>query len=805
MRTSITTHTSTADTFNGYTITEKKKLSSNTYEISFKAKNTKFQFSAGQYIHITLQKLLYPDPHGNGRDFSLVSSPHEDTLTITFKESPSGFKKTLLEKQNAKIEIDGPFGDFILPKEKTGKLIFIAGGIGITPFMSMLRFINQENYSYTITLIYLNKSESCSIYLHELQTIAQGNNHFKLVLLTGRLSLENLHHYVDNTNLNYLNFYIAGPPSMVMNTYSLLKKIGVQQQNIKLEEFPGYDGEISLINEKQLKNIWNEEAIHQIPIRNKLIEKLGEGLEGELAQRSLSDLEALLQALSNSALVSETNAEGTITFANDKFVEISKYPREELIGHNHRILKSGYHSQAFYVNLWSTITRGKQWRGLLKNKAKDGSYYWVDTSIAPILGNDGKPAKYISVRFPITERKQAEEELQERAKQQNVLTVLSQEALISSDFSSLFTTTVTLLAQTLNVEYCAVLKLFPNGQKLYYEAGTGFTHIIKGETFIPVKNLDSLGGYILASKEPVIIENLSTEHRFNGSEFLHDHNVVSGICLTIHGQEYPFGILLLCTSKLRVFSTSDISFIQAVANLLANAARNQLDKRKDEFLGMASHELKTPITSIKTYTQLLQKITDNQKNDQTQLFLSRIEHQLNRVSDLINDLLDISRINAGKIDYTYESFNFNDIIEEVIFELQLISKKHKIILENSVTHKIFGDKHRLSQVLSNLVSNAIKYSPDAKAIIINSIEDKDKFIISVKDFGVGIPTEEQTHIFERFYQGNGSKRKDFPGGLGLGLFISNEIIKRHKGHIWVESEVGKGSKFSFSLPLKQLN
>lgn len=770
---------------------KRKKIAENTYEVSFKLPHV-FVFKSGQYARITLPSLLAPDPRGNQRDFSIASSPNSRSLSIAVRDTKSGFKKTLLEGENVQAEIQGPFGLFTLPEDASHHLIFIAGGIGVTPFLSMIRFVMEEKLPYTITLLYVNKSQDSAAYLKELRKLDGENENFLLKEHVGHLTKDVIKEKVERSEDSL--FYLAGTPQMVNDTKDMLLELGIELKNITMEEFSGYLKDV----EPQAATVLSKESSHVKPAKKD--KKLGAGIEGELARRSLSDLEALLQALNNTAIVSETNAAGTITFVNDKFIEISKYSRQELIGQNHRILKSSFHSKAFYENLWATITRGRLWRGQIKNKAKDGSYYWVDTSIAPILER-GEPIKYISVRFPITERQQAEEQLQERAKQQSVLTILSQEALANPDMTSLFDNACRLLAQTLGVEYCAVLKLLPGGIQLVYDAGVGF-NAEKGKTIVSAESQESMAGYTLASKEPVIIEDLSNEARFSGSDLLHDHNIMSGISVIIHGQEHPYGILEVHTMQKRIFTAEDINFIQAVANLLANAARNQLDKRKDEFLGIASHELKTPLTSIKTFIQLLHKHSRRQNDEHSLLFLSRINTQVNKMAELINDLLDISRINSGKLEYHDNLFSLSELVEDIIREQQLTTQRHKIIFEDKVKQQIYADKFRIGQVLINLLSNAIKYAPDADKIIVRTEKQGDKITLSVHDFGIGIPKKEQQHIFDRFYQGDIKKREDFPGGLGLGLYISSEIVKRHKGQIWVESEEGKGSIFYVSLPIK---
>gem|GEM_PF-1422211 len=772
---------------------KKKKLTDSIYEIALDLGERTVPFTPGQYVHIILPELVHYDPRGNGRDFSIASSPTDESLKIAFKKSESGFKKTLMQP-SAHGTISGPFGAFILPQAPTTPIVCIAGGIGITPFMSMLTYVTEKHLLYDITILYGNSHGKKGAYLDVLEELKRNNPKLSVHLYEGKLTQDYLKQALPLYTVS--TYYIAGPPQMVSSAQALLEEIHVHQEQIHTEEFSGYN---KLPQQKPLEitrsiPMVSEENVHTI---------LGSGITGEFSQRSPSDLEALLQTLSSTALVSETNTQGTITFANDKFVEVSKYTKDELIGQNHRILKSGYHSQAFYVNLWATITRGKLWRGLLKNKAKDGSFYWVDTSIAPIIGEDGKPIKYISVRFPITERQQAEEKLQEWGREQNVLMTLSQEALSAPNLISLWDICASLLARTLRVEYCAILKYLPDGQKLLYESGIGFSHVEKGMTIISAGEHDTLGSFLFASNEPVIIEDLSTESRFIGPSLLHDQGIVSGVCASIQGLDAPFGTLGVYASEKRTFSTDDINFIQAVANLLANAIRNQLDKRKDEFLGIASHEMKTPLTSIKTFTQLLLDNATKEQNNHSIIFLSKIDAQINRIADLINDLLDISRINTGKVEYKDETFSINELVSDLVKEHQLITKRHKISLKNGPMVHIFGDKYRIAQVVTNMLTNAIKYSPDSEDISVSIERNNNKVIVSVKDSGVGIPREEQGHIFDRFYQGNVKKRDKFPGGLGLGLYISSNIIKRHNGQLGVESEEGKGSTFFFSLPIQQ--
>lgn len=227
----------------------------------------------------------------------------------------------------------------------------------------------------------------------------------------------------------------------------------------------------------------------------------------------------------------------------------------------------------------------------------------------------------------------------------------------------------------------------------------------------------------------------------------------------------------------------------------------ELQKRKDVFISTASHELKTPITTIKGFNQILQKMLS--KQPKSLHFLDKMQVQINRLVSLINDLLDVSKIQSNKLELIKEQVVIQDFIEEVREDLQY-TNEHKIIIENKNVMKIQADRYRLAQVLSNLLTNAIKYSPEAKEVIIRSEVKNKNLVISVEDFGIGIAETDQDKIFEPFYQASTKIRQSF-SGLGLGLHISKEIVERHGGKIWVESEKGKGSKFSFKIPIASSN
>ncbi|MBI4049928.1 MAG: GAF domain-containing sensor histidine kinase [Candidatus Doudnabacteria bacterium] len=227
----------------------------------------------------------------------------------------------------------------------------------------------------------------------------------------------------------------------------------------------------------------------------------------------------------------------------------------------------------------------------------------------------------------------------------------------------------------------------------------------------------------------------------------------------------------------------------------------KLLRQKDEFLGVASHELRTPITTIKGFAQLLQKRSlsgDKQMN----YYATKINTQTDKLARLVEELLDVSKIEAGKLALKRQKIKLNDLLQEISEGLQLSTTQHEFILNGKVRGFVPGDPDRLSQVFTNILANAIKYSPNGGQIIVRLRQKRGVARISIQDFGVGIPKRHQRQIFNRFFQGRNVSA--FPG-LGLGLYISREIVRRHGGDIWFESEQGQGTTFHVELPRRKIS
>ncbi|HEV8083182.1 MAG TPA: CheR family methyltransferase [Chitinophagaceae bacterium] len=222
------------------------------------------------------------------------------------------------------------------------------------------------------------------------------------------------------------------------------------------------------------------------------------------------------------------------------------------------------------------------------------------------------------------------------------------------------------------------------------------------------------------------------------------------------------------------------------------------EEAKDEFIGIASHELKTPLTTAKAYIHLLEMSMEKEKNKDL-MYAQKAGASIDRLNSLIEELLDVSKIQSGKLPMHISTFNFNEMISAGIEEVQYTSPNHSIIKSGQTNKPVSGDMERLKQVVINLLTNAVKYSPKADKVLLNVAQENGEVKVSVRDSGIGIRKENIGKIFERYYREE--KRAVHFQGLGIGLSICIEIIQRHKGKIWAESKPGKGSTFYFTIPI----
>ena len=411
----------------------------------------------------------------------------------------------------------------------------------------------------------------------------------------------------------------------------------------------------------------------------------------------------------------------------------------------------------------------------------------------------------------VTDRKDRERELSRRATQQRVVAELGQTALETDDIDELMDETVRRVANVLNNEYCKVLDLDPDERELLLRQGVGWEEELVGDTTVAADEDDSQAGYTLRSEDPVVVTDLGTETRFSGPDLLTSHDVSSGISTIIGPFDEPWGILSTHDTECREFSTEDVTFVQSVANVLAEAIERKQyqqeleqliaeleasNERLEQFAHAASHDLQEPLRMVSSYLQLLERRYEDELDDEGREFLEFAVDGADRMRAMIDGLLNYSRVEMRG--QPLEPIDLNELFEDVRTDLRVKIEESDAEIETDALPCVEGDPDQLRQVFQNLLDNAIEYSGDGSPTVnVTARRNGTSWTISVRDEGIGIDPVDRERIFEVFQRGHGREESR---GTGIGLALCERIVERHGGEIRVESEVDEGTTFSFTLP-----
>lgn len=506
------------------------------------------------------------------------------------------------------------------------------------------------------------------------------------------------------------------------------------------------------------------EHVHSIPRADDL-EGFSSLLSTLIEQQEQRRLELFNQrfAMDQHAIVSITDTQGVIRYVNDKFCDISGYTREELVGQNHNIIHSHEHDNTFFEALWNTISAGKVWRGEICNQTKNDHRYWVNATIVPFLDDHGMPYQFIGILTDITASKHMAEKIIASERQHRNLVESVREVIFQMDSEGCF--------------------LFLNS------AWEDITHFTIAETlgrnFLDYVHLSDIDQAVSTFQElsEQSITNYKGELRFNNK-----HEKYCWLELTLQSELDSENNTLAFTGTL-----NDVTERRRIAHV------------QSEFVSVVSHELRTPITSIRGALGLLDAGMAGPIADEP-LKLIKIAHKNSqRLVALVNDILDMEKLMAGKMSLNMECINLISLVELAIEANSAYAQAFNtkfVLCECPAEAMVRADSDRLMQVLSNLFSNAVKFSPPERAVEISIALKDNKAKVSVSDYGPGIPVEFRARIFSAFAQADSSDTRK-QGGTGLGLKISKTLIEKMGGNIGFESELRAGTCFWFSLPLVQ--
>lgn len=556
------------------------------------------------------------------------------------------------------------------------------------------------------------------------------------------------------------------------------------------------------------------------------------------------------------AIVWEADAQTwQFTFVSQRAAEILGYPVEQWLTQpdfwvSHIHPEDRDYSVGYYLKC---ISEGLDHEFEYRALAADGRTVWLQDIVHVVRDAQGKVGQLRGVMVDITTHKQLEEALKARVRQQAAVAEFGQRALVNPPLAELFDEAVALVAHTLEVEYCKVLHLLPDGKALRLQAGVGWRPGLVGRAVLDA-GADSQAGYTLLTKEPVIVEDLRTETRFHGTRLLHDHGVVSGLNVIIYSAGQPFGMLSAHTGRRRTFTQDDIHFLQAIAHVLGTATerkqveealrtvREGLEQRVRErtaellqanesllkeiaerqraeeqlqhqqealfqreklaamgsLLASVAHELNNPLSVVMVQADLLcEEVREKTLAERIKL----ISQSAERCVSIVQDFLALSRRTPPQRAEVLLNATVAEAMALLAYALHVDDiEVHQDLADD--LPPLWADRHQLHQVVINLITNAhqaLRETPPPRRLRLTTRYDStpNLIILEVADNGPGIPRELQDRIFEPFF----TTRP--PGvGTGLGLPFCRGIVEGHGGSISVESQVGRGAMFRINLPVE---
>lgn len=473
-------------------------------------------------------------------------------------------------------------------------------------------------------------------------------------------------------------------------------------------------------------------------------------------------------AQNTSNLVVITNAEGSIEWVNDAFIDLTGYGQSEVLGRRPGDFLQGPQSDLAVVQyMREQLASQKGFQAELINYTKSGNEYWINLEVQPVYDDKGELVNFIAIESDITERKISEEKLrQSEIKYRGIVDT-------QTDMVCRFLTDYTLTF--VNEAYCQYLGITQTDI-----IGQSFLEQTPSTDQVSLKEqIQTLSG----QKNSTVFEQLLPD-------------VNKWVQWTIQPIQDQQGVIIEFQAVGR-----DITSIKQAQQELekALAKERELGELKSRFVSIASHEFRTPLTTIMSTASFLEIADAKLPPEKRIQRLQKIQEASKSMEHLLEDVLVFGKADAGHMEYQPQPLFLSEFLQQLVSELQSLSPKHTLIFNNDLSHEeqFFYDEKLLRQVFTNLLTNAIKYSPEADQVIISLREDEHNLLVQVQDFGIGIPAADQTHLFAPFHR---AKNTENIAGTGLGLAIAEKAVDLHHGQIEFESTLEKGTSFWVTLP-----
>lgn len=504
-------------------------------------------------------------------------------------------------------------------------------------------------------------------------------------------------------------------------------------------------------------------------------------------KRYEKEINKLSQAVEqNPVSILITDANGNIEYVNKKFVDMTGFTLKEVIHKNPRILQSGFTSRELYHDLWEAITEGRVWMGEFQNKKKDGSYYWQLMILSPLRDENGNIVNYLAVQQDVTDRKVLEEELRKyREHLEELVEKRTNELRVSEEK---FRTLAESSEDT-------IMRFDRNFRHLYVNP------VVEKQTELPAKDFigkthKELGfpEFLVELWEKTIAEVFLKKEK-SRIEFQLPNNIwIDWILLPVFNEKNEVDSVIT--------SGRDITSLKEYEKKIEEAfiKEKELSELKSKFISTASHEFRTPLAAILSSAQLIKRYSQKWGEDEINEHHSVINESVKNITALMDDVLLISKSEEGKIKLQPEEIDIEEVLKGLAASLKPILKRGQKInyLNDSGNKMITIDKKIVCQIISNLLTNAIKYSGEGSEVkLLSSVQDG-KLFVSVKDYGIGIAKEDLPFIFDPFFRTQNAIHLE---GTGLGLNIVKRMIDVLNGTINVKSEINNGTSFEVIIPI----